>query len=125
MVFGVGEIAAITHADLLPKRVTFTWCVELGELEMWHWDLQSKPTTHSALWGIEKRTPTTCLACITSVLYPQATISQKFCEQLIKQVKEQAIPVFDAAHPGCQALFIFDQSSAHASLPPDSLKALR
>ena len=45
------------------------------------------------------------------------------CEQLIKQVKEQAIPVFDAAHPGCQALFIFDQSSAHASLPPDSLKA--
>ena len=45
------------------------------------------------------------------------------CGQLIKQVKEQAIPVFKAAHPGCQALFIFDQSSAHASLPPDALKA--
>ena len=27
------------------------------------------------------------------------------------------------AHPGCQALFIFDQSSAHASLPPDALRA--
>jgi hypothetical protein len=45
------------------------------------------------------------------------------CEQLIKQVKEQAIPVSNTAHPGCQALFIFDQSSAHASLPLDSLKA--
>jgi len=27
------------------------------------------------------------------------------------------------AHPQCTALFIFDQSSAHASLPPDALKA--
>jgi hypothetical protein len=34
-----------------------------------------------------------------------------------------AIPTFEAAHPGCQALFIFDQSSAHAALPPDALKA--
>jgi hypothetical protein len=45
------------------------------------------------------------------------------CEQLIEQVKTQAIPVFEAAHPGCQALFVFDQSSAHAALPPDALKA--
>ena len=45
------------------------------------------------------------------------------CEQLIEQVKKKAIPVFDEAHPGCQALFIFDQSSAHAALPPDALKA--
>jgi hypothetical protein len=45
------------------------------------------------------------------------------CEQLIKQVKEQAIPVFEEAHPDCQALFIFDQSSAHAALPTDALKA--
>jgi len=34
-----------------------------------------------------------------------------------------AIEIFEAAHPNCQALFIFDQSSAHASLPPDALKA--
>ena len=34
-----------------------------------------------------------------------------------------AIEIFEAAHPGCQALFIFDQSSAHALLPPDALKA--
>ena len=34
-----------------------------------------------------------------------------------------AIEVFELAHPGKQVLFIFDQSSAHASLPPDVLKA--
>jgi hypothetical protein len=45
------------------------------------------------------------------------------CKQLIQQVKERAIPVFEEAHPGCQALFIFDQSSAHAALPPDALRA--
>jgi len=45
------------------------------------------------------------------------------CEQLIEQVKAKAILVFEEAHPGCQALFIFDQSSAHAALPPDALKA--
>ncbi|TFK80727.1 hypothetical protein K466DRAFT_636180 [Polyporus arcularius HHB13444] len=42
--------------------------------------------------------------------------------QLIVQIKK-AIGIFDAAHPGCVALFIFDQSSAHASLPPDALRA--
>lgn len=34
-----------------------------------------------------------------------------------------AVEIFEAAHPDCQALFVFDQSSAHASLPPDALKA--
>lgn len=43
------------------------------------------------------------------------------CNQLIEQVKNSAIPVFEEAHPGCQALFIFDQSSAHAALSPDAL----
>ena len=43
-------------------------------------------------------------------------------DQLIVQMKS-AIEIFEAAHPGCQALFIFDQSSAHASLLPDALKA--
>ena len=38
------------------------------------------------------------------------------------QIKS-TIEIFEAAHPNCQALFIFDQSSAHASLPPDALKA--
>jgi len=38
---------------------------------------------------------------------------------------QKMIEIFDAAHPDCQALFIFDQSSAHASLGDDALKALR
>jgi hypothetical protein len=41
----------------------------------------------------------------------------------VKQVVDSAIPIFEEAHPGCQALFVFDQSSAHAALPPDVLKA--
>lgn len=44
------------------------------------------------------------------------------CEQLLTQMKD-AIEIFEAAHPNKQALFVFDQSSAHASLPPDALKA--
>ena len=43
-------------------------------------------------------------------------------KQLIDQIRS-AIKIFEMAHPNCQALFIFDQSSAHASLPPDALKA--
>lgn len=43
-------------------------------------------------------------------------------EQLIQQV-ERAIKIFEKAHPDCTALFIFDQSSAHASLPADALRA--
>jgi hypothetical protein len=42
--------------------------------------------------------------------------------QLLVQVKS-AIEIFEAAQPNCQALFVFDQSTAHASLPPDALKA--
>ena len=44
------------------------------------------------------------------------------CEQLIKQM-ETAIDVFKEAHPGKQGLWIFDNSSAHASLAPDALRA--
>jgi hypothetical protein len=40
--------------------------------------------------------------------------------QLLAQV-ERAIEIFEKAHPGCVALFVFDQSSAHASLAPDAL----
>ena len=42
--------------------------------------------------------------------------------QLIVQV-EHAIGVFEKAHPNCVCLFVFDQSSAHASLAPDALHA--
>ncbi|KAF8223820.1 hypothetical protein L208DRAFT_1411337, partial [Tricholoma matsutake] len=43
-------------------------------------------------------------------------------KQLMDQIK-YAIEIFESDHPDCKALFIFDQSSAHASLPPNALKA--
>lgn len=43
-------------------------------------------------------------------------------KQLLTQM-QKTIEIFDAVHPDCQALFIFDQSSAHASLGDDALKA--
>jgi hypothetical protein len=45
-------------------------------------------------------------------------------KQLLKQVKS-AIGIFETAYPNCTLLFIFDQSSAHGSLPPDALKAFK
>jgi hypothetical protein len=42
--------------------------------------------------------------------------------QLLHQV-DDVITIFEEAHPRCVALFIFDQSSAHASLGPDALRA--
>lgn len=43
-------------------------------------------------------------------------------EQLLVQIRA-AIKIFEEAHPGCQALFIFDNSSSHASLGSDALHA--
>jgi hypothetical protein len=45
-------------------------------------------------------------------------------KQLLAQIKT-AIQIFDKAHPDCQALFVFDQSSAHASLPPEPSRLLK
>ena len=36
---------------------------------------------------------------------------------------ENALDIFEEAHPSSQALFFFDQSSAHASLGDDALRA--
>ncbi|KAJ7913786.1 hypothetical protein B0H13DRAFT_2325921 [Mycena leptocephala] len=44
-------------------------------------------------------------------------------QQLLAQIKN-AIRIFEKAHPGKQALFIFDQSSAHASLPTTTILCL-
>jgi len=38
---------------------------------------------------------------------------------------KDSIEIFEATHPGKQALFVFYKSSAHASLPPDALKAFK
>jgi hypothetical protein len=62
-------------------------------------------------------------AMIHKVIYPGSNGDPWWdTDQLLVQVKS-ALEIFEAAHPDCQALFIFDQSSAHASLPPDALKA--
>ncbi|KAF8229285.1 hypothetical protein L208DRAFT_1402358 [Tricholoma matsutake] len=45
-------------------------------------------------------------------------------KQLMDQIK-YAIKIFESAHPDCKALFLFNQSSAHASLPPNALKAFK
>lgn len=45
-------------------------------------------------------------------------------EQLLVQVGN-ALKIFNDTHPEAQALFIFDQSSAHASLPPNALHAFK
>ena len=42
--------------------------------------------------------------------------------QLLAQV-DKAIAIFEEAHFDCVALFVFDHSSAHASLAPDTLRA--
>jgi len=42
--------------------------------------------------------------------------------QLLAQV-ERAISIFEEAHPDCVGVFLFDHSSAHASLGPDALRA--
>ena len=42
--------------------------------------------------------------------------------QLLAQV-DKAIVIFEEAHPNCITLFVFDQSSTHASLGPDALHA--
>jgi hypothetical protein len=43
-------------------------------------------------------------------------------KQLLTQVNNM-ISIFDEAYPGCIALFVFDQSLAHALLRPDALHA--
>jgi hypothetical protein len=42
--------------------------------------------------------------------------------QLLAQV-DHAMAIFEEVHPECVALFLFDHSSAHASLGPDALRA--
>jgi len=57
------------------------------------------------------------------IIYPGANGDPWWdCQQLLIQV-EDAIKIFELAFPGKQALFVFDNSSAHGSLAPDSLKA--
>lgn len=42
---------------------------------------------------------------------------------LIDQIKNKAMPIFKVLHPEADALFLFDNSQNHRSLPPDALRA--
>ena len=41
---------------------------------------------------------------------------------MVQQLQEDAIPIFELLHPGCQALFLFDQSSNHNAYASDALR---
>ncbi|SAM08083.1 hypothetical protein [Absidia glauca] len=45
-------------------------------------------------------------------------------DDMVKQLNE-VIPLFEYLHPGCQGVFVFDQSSNHNALPDDALYAPR
>ena len=45
------------------------------------------------------------------------------CKQLLEQIDE-AVSIFEEAYPEKQALSVFDNSSAHSSLPLDALKSI-
>lgn len=57
------------------------------------------------------------------IIYPGANGDSWWTnENLLDQMKS-AVEIHNKTSPEYQALFIFDNSSAHASLPPDALKA--
>ncbi|KAF9509589.1 hypothetical protein BS47DRAFT_1384318 [Hydnum rufescens UP504] len=57
------------------------------------------------------------------IIYPGAAGDPWWDTKQLPGQIEQAIPIFEAVHPDCKALFIFNQSSAHTSLRPDALHA--
>ena len=59
------------------------------------------------------------------IIYPGSAGDPRWdTAQLLEQMQTRAIPIFEKAYPNTQALFIFDQSSTHASLGPDALHAI-
>ena len=59
------------------------------------------------------------------IIYPGANGDPWWdTDQLLMQV-ENTIKIFNKTHREAQALFIFNQSSAHDSLPPDALCAFK
>jgi hypothetical protein len=57
------------------------------------------------------------------IIYPGANGDAWWDTAQLFHQMENAIQIFNNTHSGCQALFVFDQSSAHASLAPDALRA--
>ena len=46
-------------------------------------------------------------------------------EDMVKQLTDKAIPIFEYLHPGCTGLFMFDQSTNHNAYRLDALVASR
>ncbi|CAB5377082.1 unnamed protein product [Rhizophagus irregularis] len=46
-------------------------------------------------------------------------------EHMLDQLVHQAIPIFEILHPGCVAVFCFDQSTNHNAMAADALIATR
>ena len=44
-------------------------------------------------------------------------------DQLVDQVLKLAIPIFEAAFPDCQALFLFDNATTHSAYSKNALRA--
>ena len=44
---------------------------------------------------------------------------------LVAQLKDRVIPIFNVLHPGCEALFMFDNSQNHHAMESDALVAER
>ena len=44
---------------------------------------------------------------------------------MVEQLRENAIGLFDSLHPGCTAVFLFDNSSNHGAYSDDALVASR
>jgi hypothetical protein len=44
---------------------------------------------------------------------------------LVRQVKEKAVPIFKILHPNCDGLFVFDNIQNHHALAPDTLSVSR
>ena len=44
---------------------------------------------------------------------------------MVKQLQENAIPLFELLHPGCVAVFLLDNSSNHGAYAKDALVASR
>ena len=74
-------------------------------------------------WLIIKDQDGTIRKDVWCITYPGANSDSWWdLAQLLKQVNN-VILIFEEAHPGCHALFLFNQSSAHTSLGPEALCA--
>lgn len=62
----------------------------------------------------------------TVIFHPGANDQGYWCNSdLVKNLQEKALPIFNRLHPGCQALFSFDNSQNHSAVAVDGLVADR